>query len=65
MPEVIQTVHKCTLEWDVDRGVLYVHNDQGQAILRICRLPNSRGIDLQSCPWQRKCQLSGTGYASG
>lgn len=44
MPEILEN---CQLEWDRERGVLYVHNkDTGASVLRIC------GLDPKavSCP---------------
>ena len=36
---MIEIIENCQLEWDQDRGVLYVHNkDTGATVLRICRL---------------------------
>ena len=39
----IELVENCQLEWDKQRGVLYVHNkDTGATVLRICGLPKAR-----------------------
>lgn len=32
-------VEDCTLEIDVERGVIYVHGPTGMTLLRVCRLP--------------------------
>jgi hypothetical protein len=34
----IQVVENCQIEWDKDRGVLYVHDPNGGTALRICGL---------------------------
>ena len=43
-------VENCQLEYDEQRGVLYVHNkDTGTSVLRICRLPIPDGrLDMQT-----------------
>jgi hypothetical protein len=33
-----QVLLNCTLEWDRERGVLYVHHVAGTTLLRICGL---------------------------
>lgn len=39
-----ELLENCILEWDKNRGVLYVHNkDTGATVLRICRLPHGGG----------------------
>ena len=36
---MIQVIESCQFEWDIARGVLYVHNkDTGCTVLRICGL---------------------------
>lgn len=38
----MDVVENCQLEWDHDRGVLYVHNKAtGCTVLRICGLPKT------------------------
>ena len=33
-----QEIKNCTLEWDQERGVLYVHSGEGYTAVRICGL---------------------------
>lgn len=37
----IETIDNCQVEWDKERGVLYVHSSQGITIIRICGMPKS------------------------
>jgi hypothetical protein len=36
--ETIETIDNCQIEWDKDRGVLYVHSIHGHTLIRICGL---------------------------
>jgi len=47
----VAKLENCELEWDVERGVLYIHNkDTGRSAVRICGLPkvDASMIDLEN-----------------
>jgi len=46
---MIEIVENCQVEWDQERGVLYVHNkDTGATIVRISKLPCVLGAKLSN-----------------